>query len=96
MLENNNNDLSKDIDMENLKKQLRESYARYNNTIKYMVGDAPIASLCLSKNVEKVLRDNGFLRIYDIFDVDLTKIEGLHAAGARDLTASLNKFLAML
>ncbi len=78
-----------------IKIKLLKSLQNYRKTMSYMVGDAPISVLCLSRNTEKVLLNNGLLRIYDLFDLDLTKIEGLNETGIRNLTSGLDQFLAM-
>jgi hypothetical protein len=96
------NDLKKDpIDIENqivkekIRKMLAESYDSYKKTMQYMSLDAPIETLCLSKKIEKILTDNGLIRIYDLMGRDLTEIEGFSASDIRWITASFNKFVSM-
>ena len=86
----------KDLDMEKLRQELRKKFQEYQNTIKYMLADAPIEILCLPQTIEKLLLDQGFLRIYDLFDVDLIEIKGFGASRVKQLTASLDKFFSML
>lgn len=105
MLDNNkiveNADLVK-INLDNLEtrkkigKQVTESYEKYNKTMLYMTGDAPISILCLPKEIETPLLNYGCLRIYDLFDLDFTKVKGLGVSRIRNLTACLNEFVAML
>lgn len=90
------NNLEIDFDMQKLKEELRKSFSEYQNTMKYMLADAPIEVLCLPAMTEKILLDQGFLRIYDLFNVDLVKIKGFGIARSRHLTASLDKFFSML
>jgi hypothetical protein len=78
-----------------INKKLVESLGNYQKMMGYMGADLPIESLCLSKKVEKVLINAGFLRIFELFDLDLFEIEGIDVIGARELTSSLNKFIAM-
>ena len=85
-----------DLDMQKLKEELRKSFAKYQTTMKYMLADAPIGVLCLPETIEKILLDQGFLRIYDLFDVDLVKVKGLGIVRIKQLTASLDKFFSML
>lgn len=85
-----------DMQLENLKKELKHSFENYQKTMKYMVADAPIDILCLPKAIEQILFDNGLLRVYDLFDVDFTKIKGLGEGRIRQLTARLDQFFSML
>lgn len=85
-----------DLDKQKLREMVAKKLAEYQKTLSYMAADAPISILCLPKGVEGILFRNGLLRVYDLFDCDFTKIEGLNAAGVGNLTASLEKFLSML
>lgn len=96
-LENfNNNNLKFDADMDKLRDELKKKFDEYNKTIRYMLGDAPIGVLCLPPTIESILIDQGFLRVYDLFDADLIKIKGIGVARLQQLTTSLDKFLSML
>lgn len=77
-------------------KQVAENLKKYNKTMLYMTGDAPLSILCLPKQIENALLAHGCLRIYDLFDLDFTKVKGLGVSRIRDLTARFNEFLAML
>lgn len=90
------NSFLEDTEMAKLKQELAEKFRDYQKTMQYMAADAPIEVLCLPPTVQKVLLDQGFLRIYDLFDVDLIEIKGIGIARVRDLTACLDKFLSML
>lgn len=94
--ENVNNNFEQDIDMAKLKKELKQKFDDYQKTMKFMLADAPIEILCLPPTLEKLLLDQGFLRIYDLFDIDLVKIKGIGVARARNLTSCLDKFFSML
>ena len=85
-----------DVDMAKLKEELKQKFNDYQKTMKYMLADAPIEVLCLSSSLEKILTDQGFLRIYDLFDIDLVKIKGLGVVRIKQLTSSLDKFFSML
>lgn len=85
-----------DLDMAKLKEELRKKFQDYQTTMKFMLADAPIEVLCLPAITQKVLLDQGFLRIYDLFNVDLVEIKGIGVARARHLTSSLDKFFSML
>ena len=85
-----------ELDMAKLKEELRKKFADYQTTMKFMLADAPIEILCLNATIEKILLDQGFLRIYDLFNVDLIEIKGIGVARARHLASSLDKFFSML
>lgn len=78
-----------------VQKELVESFENYQTTLKYMLGDAPISSLCLDKPSETILISNGLLRVYDLFDRNLTEIKGLGDIRIRNLTTRLNEFLSV-
>jgi len=94
--ENVNNNFESDLDMAKLKEELSKKFKEYETTMKYMLSDAPIEILCLPPSTEKILLDEGFLRIYDLFNVDLIKIKGIGVARVRHLTSCLDKFFSML
>lgn len=81
---------------EKIAKELVKSFGRYQKVLSLMAIDGPIAILGLPKNIEKILENNDILRLYEILNVDLTKIEGLSNIERERLTACLNKFSAML
>ena len=85
-----------DLDKKKLREMVAKKLAEYQKTLSYMAADAPISILCLPKSVEGILFRNGLLRVYDLFDRDLSKIEGLTEAAVGHLTSSLDKFLSML
>ena len=91
-----NVNIERDVDIQNLRQELAKKFKDYENTMKYMLADAPIGILCLDPKIEKILLDEGFLRVYDLFNIDLIKVKGLGAVRMRDLTASLDKFFSML
>lgn len=78
-----------------INKRLIESLEQYRKVTYYMAGDLPIGSLCLPKPIEKALLNAGIIRIYDLFDRDLTKIKGIGKSRIGNLTSSLEQFLSM-
>lgn len=78
-----------------INKKLLESLGNYRKMVGYMGADLPIECLCLPQRYEKALIDNGIVRVFELFDIDLTKIEGIGKVGIGYLTASLNQFLSM-
>lgn len=79
-----------------IKKELIKSFNRYQNVISLMAADAPISVLGLPKNIEKTLSNNGLSRLYQLLNLDFTKIEGLNDVSRNRLTSSLNQFVSML
>ena len=95
-LENINNNFEADVDMARLKQELRKKFEDYQTTMKFMLADAPIEVLCLNSKLECILLNEGFLRIYDLFDVDLIKVKGLGVVRVKELTSRLDQFFSML
>lgn len=95
-LGNFNANFEKDVDMDRLKLELKQKFQDYQTTMKFMLADAPIQVLCLNSRVETLLLDQGFLRIYDLFDVDLVKVKGLGVTRIKELTSRLDQFFSML
>lgn len=100
MTDSVNNNLEKDLNVQQVKNvmavELIKKLAEYRKTMAFMAGDAPISILGLPKNLEKVLLSNGLDRIYDLFDRDFTKIEGLSDVRISYLTTRIDEFLSML
>ena len=95
-VEDVNNNFEQDLQIKKIREELLKKFDDYRITINYMAADAPIAILCLPSTTEKILIANGFVRVYDIFNVDFTKIKGLGIVRIRDLTTRINQFLSML
>lgn len=82
-------------DIRKINKKLIESLQNYRKMVHYMSADMPIGVLCLPSTTEKILIKQGFLRVYDLLNVDFTEIKGIGSVRRRDLTASLDKFFSM-
>lgn len=95
-IENVKENFEYDLEMQKLKKELFNKFEEYKKTINYMAADAPIEILCLPKKIESILLDQGFLRVYDLFNIDLIKIKGIGKTRIRDLTSCLDQFFSML
>lgn len=91
---NKNDEIAK-IEMQKIHKHFLEGLENYRKTLSYMYGDAPIGVLCLDKSLERVLINADILRVYDLFNRDLTEIKGIGEARFRNLTTSLDKFLSV-
>ena len=95
-LDNVNNNIDFDLKIKQIREEVLKKFSEYKKTVNYMAADAPISVLQLPNTTEKILLDNGLLRIYDLFDLDFIKIKGLGIARVRDLTSRLDQFLSML
>lgn len=78
-----------------INKQLIESLENYRKTIDLMLTDAPIEVLNLPNSLNKILINEGCLRVYDLFNRDLTKIKGIGKTRIRDLSTRLQEFIPM-
>lgn len=85
----------KNKELKKIHTELLKSLQSYQKSISFMAGDAPIGVLCLPKSIETVLVRNDCLRIYDLFNRDLTKIKGIGKTRIRYLTSSLNEFISI-
>ena len=94
--ENVNTNFEKELELQKIKVEVLKKFSEYKQTLNFMATDAPIEVLCLPRSIEKILIDHGFLRIYDLFDVDFVKIKGLGETRIRHLTTCLDKFFSML
>lgn len=94
-IENVNTNFDEDLKNEKLRKELLERFQNYNKTLTYLAGDAPISTLALPKATETLLLNSGCVRIYDLFNLDLTKIKGIGSVRLRHLTARLDQFVSM-
>jgi len=91
-----NNKFENEMILQKLREQLSKSFSEYRTTMKFMAADAPIEILCLQPVVEKILLNRGCLRIYDVFNLDLAKIEGIGPTRLRHLTTCLDQFFSMM
>lgn len=91
-----NSKIESDKQLQKIREEVLKKFVEYRKTIHYLSADAPIGILCLPRTIETVLINNGCLRIYDLFNRDLTEIKGLGEVRLRDLTSRLDEFFAML
>lgn len=82
--------------LQKVREEVLKAYSNYGQIIALMAADAPIQILCLPKTIESILLKNGFNRVYDIVNMDFTKIKGFGVQRSRQLASSLDQFLAML
>lgn len=88
--------LEHDLKMKQVKEEVLNKLREYRKTIAFMYADAPITILCLPAIIEKSLLDHGCLRLYDLFDIDFTKVKGLGSTRIRYLTSRLDEFFSIL
>lgn len=67
----------------------------YRKALAFVSGDAPIEVLCLGTRNENALKKAGILRVYDLIDVDLTKIERIGPTGRDFIAARVQQFLTI-
>jgi len=82
-------------DATEINKKLLQSLENYNKMLMHSMTDIPLGCLCLDSKTEEILLKNGFRRVFDIVDVDLTEIKGLGKIRIGKITSSLDKFLTM-
>lgn len=85
-----------EIRLKKLREELSTKFEEYQKMMKFMAADAPLEVLCLPKTIENALFSHGCFRIYDLFNLDFTKVKGLGESRVRDLTSRLDEFLSML
>ena len=90
------NKIEKELYLAKLKEELLKKLSEYRSTISFLACDTPIQTLCLSKSLESILINEGWLRVYDLFDRDFTKVKGIGETRLRELTSRLNEFFSML
>lgn len=78
-----------------INKKLLESLENYNKFIRHSIADMPLGCLCLDSKTEAILIKNGFRRVFDLVDTDLTEIKGFGKVRINRVTSSLDQFLAM-
>ena len=98
LIENPDN-VKKNIEYNEQMKKIREEvlkkFSDYRKILNMMATDAPIQILCLNKTIENALIAHGCLRIYDLINLDFTKVKGLGIRRIRDLTTRLDEFFSM-
>mgnify|MGYP001602327737 CR=1 FL=1 len=83
------------VPLQIIKEKVLINLDNYQKVMTLMLGDAPIGVLCLPKVIENALSSDGCVRVYDIFNRDLTKIKGLGTKRIGELTSRLDEFLSM-
>ena len=80
-------------------KELVEEYKKnldhYRQTLAYMGANVPIEVLCLPKTIELTLLKEGFSRVYDLINCNLSEIKGLGNVTLSLLTSRLDEFFTV-
>ena len=84
------------LDKEKIAAELLKSLENYRKNMAYMAADAPLSILNIPKSVQKVLNNQGIERIYDLIDLDFTKIIGISESRIAAIKQSVDEFLSML
>lgn len=82
-------------EMLRIKQDFFESLKSYRQYIRKCEYDAPIEVLCLPKDILKPLLRHGCVRVFDIMDLDLTKIKGLGKIRIGIISSRLQQFFPM-
>lgn len=77
------------------KQKLDEDLRHYRTVLYFMGANVPIGVLCLPPQIEKLLIDDGCVRVYDLINRDLAKIKGIGKTRLSFLTARLDEFLSV-
>jgi len=94
-MDNVNNKLIMERELAKINKDFLESLYNYRSYIKKCEYDAPIDVLCLPKDILNILQRNGLVRVFDIIDLDLTKIKGLGSSRISHINTQLKKLVPM-
>lgn len=89
----NKNELIMRKEMTKIQKNLFKQLDNYKRFIRQCELDAPIEVLCLPKDILTILRKNRLFRVFDLADLDLTKIKGLGNVRIGILQSKLDNFL---
>ena len=77
------------------KPDLKKDFEYYKKVLSYAGANVPIEVLCLPKALEKSLINQDILRVYDLIDRDLAKIEGVGDKRLGLLTSRLDEFFTV-
>lgn len=75
--------------------EMRKNMEHYRKTLMFLGGNVPIEALCLPKSLENLLIRAGCLRVYDMINLDLTKIKGLGRKNRALLSSRLDEFFTV-
>lgn len=89
------NKIEYDEKIKKIRQEVAKKFEDYKKTMQFMAADAPIGILCLPSVIHNALLNHGCSRIYDLFDLDFTKVKGLGVRRIGDLTACLDQFFSM-
>lgn len=74
------------------KAKVDEAYKKYKKAILYMSCDLSIKCLCLPTVIENILISNGFHRVYDLIEADLSIIRNFGVKRRAILIDKLSEF----
>ncbi len=94
-LENLATNIEQEMQLQKIKEEIIKKFSEYKKSMSFIASDAPIEVLCLPDIITKILLNNGLLRVYDLFDCNLTEIKGLGVVRIRQLTSRLDEFASM-
>lgn len=81
--------------MKKIGKEISRCISNYQQNIDFYLYDVPIQTLCLPKNINKILIDNNILRVNQLRSADLGKIKGLGDKKLGIILSRLSEFTFM-
>jgi len=73
----------------------KKDFAHYQTCMQFLGANVPLETLCLPATITTILKREEFEMVYDLLNVDLTKIKGLGPRRINLLTSRLDEFLAI-
>lgn len=77
------------------KEKLTEDLKHYRNVLLHLGANVPLGVLCLPPDLEKILLNDGCIRVYDLISRDLAEIKGIGKRRLALLTSRLDEFLTI-
>lgn len=75
-----------------INKKISKSLENYNKLLSFMSSDIPLEALCLDKSTMTILSKYGVSRVFDLINLDFTKVKGIGEVRRRYLTSRLDQF----
>lgn len=73
----------------------KKDVAHYREIVCYMSANVPLGVLCLPVALEKILIREGYIRVYDLLNRDLSEIRGIGKTRRDLITARLDQFFSV-
>lgn len=83
-------------DKKDSQQKLDEDIRHYREMLYFLGANVPITVLCLPSQIENILIDQGYDRVYTLIGRDLAEIKGLGRKRLSLLTSRLDEFFSVL